>query len=76
MRALNKKKVLILLAHAFATWGFCGAVMGIGMANTTLEKALIIHAIAAPVLAIAVTSITENLLTRPRYRLQLFSFLL
>jgi len=56
MKTLNMKKVLVLLAHAFVAWGLCGAVMGIGMASTTLERALIIHAIAAPVVAIIVSS--------------------
>lgn len=57
MRKLNYKKVLILLAHTFVVWGLCGAVMGIGMANTTLQKALVIHVIAAPMIAIAVSSL-------------------
>jgi small-conductance mechanosensitive channel len=57
METLNMKKVLILLFHAFVVWGLCAAVMGIGMASTTLEKALIIHAIAAPIIVIAVSSL-------------------
>ena len=57
MKTLNLKKVLIILIHAFVLWGLCGAVMGIGMISTTLEKALIFHAIAAPIIAIIVSSI-------------------
>ena len=57
MKTLNLKKVLILLIHAFVLWGLCGAVMGIGMTSTTLKRALIFHAIAAPVIAITVSSI-------------------
>jgi hypothetical protein len=57
VKALSLKKVLVLLAHAFAAWALCGAVMGLGMAMTTMEKALIIHAIAAPLIAIAVSSL-------------------
>jgi hypothetical protein len=39
----------ILLAHAFVGWLLCAATMGIGMAVTTLQAALIIHAIGAPI---------------------------
>jgi hypothetical protein len=40
----------IIFAHAFIGWALCGATMGIGMAVTSLEKTLIIHAIAAPII--------------------------
>jgi hypothetical protein len=43
------KNILILLAHALIGWALCAATMGIGMAVTTLNNALIIHAIAAPI---------------------------
>ena len=43
------KKTIIVLAHAFVGWMLCAATMGIGMSLTTLNNALIIHAIAAPV---------------------------
>jgi len=42
-------KILILLAHAFVGWALCAATMGIGMAVTTLDNTLVIHAIAAPI---------------------------
>jgi hypothetical protein len=42
-------KILILLAHAFVGWMLCAATMGIGMAVTTLNNALVIHAVAAPI---------------------------
>jgi hypothetical protein len=42
-------KIFILLAHAFVGWALCAATMGIGMAATSPENALIIHAIAAPI---------------------------
>lgn len=48
-------KVLILLGHAFIVWVLCAAVMGVGMASTTLERALVIHAIAAPLIAVAIS---------------------
>ena len=43
------KKTIVVLLHAFIGWMLCAATMGIGMAVTTLNNALIIHAIAAPV---------------------------
>jgi hypothetical protein len=43
------KKTIIVLAHAFIGWVLCAATMGIGMSLTSLNNALIIHAIAAPV---------------------------
>ena len=45
---MNFKKVLIILVHAFVGWAWCGAVMGIGMSVTTIQNALIIHAIGGP----------------------------
>lgn len=44
------KRIAIILAHAFAGWALCFATMGIGMAVTSLETALIAHAIAAPII--------------------------
>ncbi len=49
VNAMNAVKTAILLAHAFVGWALCGATMGIGMAITTLNNALIVHAIAAPI---------------------------
>jgi hypothetical protein len=46
---MTLKKLTILLAHAFVGWALCFAAMGIGMATTSLNNALIIHAIAAPI---------------------------
>lgn len=45
---MNFKKVMIVLAHAFVGWALCGATMGIGMATMSIENALIVHAIGAP----------------------------
>jgi hypothetical protein len=42
------KNMLRLLAHAFIGWMLCAATMGIGMAVTSIDNALVIHAIAAP----------------------------
>lgn len=46
---MNIKRVVTLLLHAFASWLLCAATIGIGMALTTLDIALVVHAIAAPV---------------------------
>jgi hypothetical protein len=46
---MNTKKIFIILAHAFVGWAFCTASMVIGMATMSLENALIVHAIGAPI---------------------------
>lgn len=44
------RKAGIIFIHAFIGWASCAAAMGISMATTTVENALIIHASAAPVI--------------------------
>jgi hypothetical protein len=46
---MELKKVLIILAHAFIGWALCTASMVIGMATMSLDSALIVHAIGAPI---------------------------
>ena len=49
---MNRPKVIIyavIIAHAFVGWALCAATIGIGMAVTSLNNALIIHAVAAPI---------------------------
>jgi len=46
---MNIRKSIIVLGHAFWGWALCAATMGIGMATTSVENALTIHAIGAPV---------------------------
>lgn len=55
MKQLNFRKITILLAHALVIWGLCGSVMALVPMITSLENALIIHAIGAPVFAFAVS---------------------
>ena len=43
-------KIIIILLHAFVGWVLCGAVMFIGMAVTSVENTLIVHAILVPVI--------------------------
>jgi len=42
------RKILIVIAHGFVGWALCGATMGIGMATTSMENAMVIHAAAVP----------------------------
>ena len=46
---MNIKELVIVLVFAFVGWALCGATMGIGMAITSEGNALIIHAVAAPI---------------------------
>lgn len=46
---MNTKQTLIFLAHPFVGWALCFATIGIGMATTSQQNALIIHAIGAPI---------------------------
>jgi len=46
---MNFKKVFTILVHAFIGWALCGASMWIGMAIISVEGALIVHAIGAPI---------------------------
>ncbi len=47
---MTNSQIAITIIHALIGWALCGATMGIGMAKTTLKRALIIHAIAAPII--------------------------
>lgn len=38
----------MIAAHAFVGWALCAATIGIGQAVTSLQTALVVHAIAAP----------------------------
>lgn len=46
---MSLQKILVILVHAFVGWALCAATMGIGMAVTTLQTTLIVHAIGAPI---------------------------
>jgi hypothetical protein len=46
---METKKMLTILIHAFIGWALCAATMGIGMATMTLQNALIVHAVGAPI---------------------------
>jgi len=52
---MKTRKIITLLAHAFVGWALCTASMVLGMTLTSVENAIIIHAIAAPIIAAAVS---------------------
>jgi len=54
---MNFKKTIIILIHAFAGWGLCGAIIGIGRNLTSMEITLILHAIGAPVFFVIIALI-------------------
>jgi len=54
------KKTIVILVHAFVVWALCAATIGIGMAVTTVENAIIAHAIFAPIIAVIVSLIYFN----------------
>src|SRR5215472_3277424 len=43
------RKLMIVMVHAFVGWALCAATMGIGLATMSLQPALIMHAIGAPI---------------------------
>jgi hypothetical protein len=47
---MNTRKVLVILVHAFIGWAFCTASMVVGMATMSIDSALIVHAVAAPII--------------------------
>ena len=57
MSKIQIKKLMIILAHALIGWALCGAIIWIGMAVTSMENTLIIHAIGAPVIFGVIASI-------------------
>ena len=46
---MKSRKLITVFVHAFVGWALCAATMTIGMATTSMQNALIIHAIGAPV---------------------------
>lgn len=57
MRKPTATRTAVLLAHAFVGWALCFAAMGVGQAVTNLQTALVVHAIAAPLIFCGVSSI-------------------
>lgn len=57
MHDLNVRKLLIILAHSFVGWALCAATIGLGMSVTSLQTALIAHAVGAPLVFFGVSVI-------------------
>lgn len=49
--------IVIALTHAIVGWALCGATMGIGLAKLSLKPALVVHAIAAPVIFTVISGV-------------------
>ena len=48
--ATSGRRLAVLLGHAFVGWALCDLTMVIGMAVASLDTALLVHAIAAPII--------------------------
>ena len=46
---MSIREVIIIMIHAFVGWALCAATMGIGMATLSMQNALIVHAVGAPI---------------------------
>ncbi len=57
MQLPDIKIMAVVLAFAFTGWAMCAAVMGIGMATTSQENALAIHALTAPIIFAALSMV-------------------
>jgi hypothetical protein len=51
----SNKDAAVVVACGLVRWALCGVTMGVGMKVTTLEAALIFHAVAAPVIFTAIS---------------------
>ena len=54
---MSARKAVIVLLHALVGWALCAATMGVGMATTSIQTALIVHAVGAPIFFAAVSSV-------------------
>jgi len=57
---MNTKKIITILVHAFIGWALCTSSMVIGIATMSLESALIVHAIDAPIFFTAISLVYFN----------------
>ena len=66
---LSKGQLGVIAIHALIGWALCAATMGIGMAVTSIQTALIVHAIGAPIfLRMYHLTTSENSVTRPHLK--------
>jgi hypothetical protein len=57
---MNTKKIAVILVHAFIGWAFCTAAMVIPMVLISVESALVIHAISAPIIYTTISLVYFN----------------
>ena len=57
---MNTKKIFVIFVHAFVGWALCTASMMIGMATMSIDSALIVHAVAAPIIFTTISLIYFN----------------
>lgn len=53
-RVASIKGAAVAVTHGVVGWALCGATMSVGMRLTSLETALLLHALAAPVIFTAI----------------------
>lgn len=53
--SISARSVAIAVVHALVGWCLCGATMFASMAVTTPARAIIIHAVAAPVIFVVIS---------------------
>lgn len=49
--------IIILLVHAMAGWALCGMIMTVALKLTTERRALVIHAVGAPIVFVLVSAV-------------------
>jgi len=54
-RVASTKGAAVAVVHGLVGWVLCGVTMGVGMRVTTLKTALILHALAAPLIFTALS---------------------
>jgi hypothetical protein len=54
---MSSSKSLVLIGHAFVGWVLCAATMGVSMFVTSLDRALVVHAVAAPIFFAAISAV-------------------
>lgn len=57
---MSLAQIGVSMAHALVGWALCGATMGIGLAKTSLDRALVIHAVAAPIIFGLISAVYFN----------------
>jgi hypothetical protein len=50
------RKIITIMIHGFFIWALCGATIGIGRTLMKMETVLIVHGIATPLFAAAVSA--------------------